>query len=476
MECLVTKLRGVINDDSLIGLNELRINFDMNTNPVKGGSNKHCSINIGNYSGGELKVKIIGNGYISESDSLVTEKEVTIPKTGDEYKILYFTDDVETISIDSKHYLSKLSLRYCRDAVIRTSDFEYCEHLIDYEIYSSQFVGDVSLLLKNYANELRTKANLILTNRDRNADKMNLYGDISSVLNNFNANVRTKEYVYIIGNNIKGKLTWLPNNLELASDILLDFNSISDVPASFAYSSGNKGKHTISGDISVLGTISDIKGFNHISTVFSTISGDISSVFGTNYKGKNLKMTRIRCEDVCDISKFKSASMLIFSNLNADDNRHIPCTWTKGAYSKPYLLALENIYMQSGTEDLIVDMSTKGVSPEANLSFYKVITIKSMDLSSATPEITAAISTLASKGVSVGITYLKSKNVSTFALSSIQEDKYAIVYKNDELIIEPTNLKNATVCAANDCTYAEFNNIEEANNFITSKGIKRLNI
>lgn len=50
-------------------------------------------------------------------------------------------------------------------------------------------------------------------------------------------------------------------------------------------------------------------------------------------------------------------------------------------------------------------------------------------------------------------------------------NKYAIVYKGNELVIEPTDLRNATVSAANDCSYKEFDTLEDAQMFIKSANL-----
>ena len=76
-------------------------------------------------------------------------------------------------------------------------------------------------------------------------------------------------------------------------------------------------------------------------------------------------------------------------------------------------------------------------------------------LADAAENIISAINTLSGKGVTVGITYLGGLKEASL-MSEKTTNKYAIVYKDNELIIEPTSLNNSTVIAANDCIHKEF--------------------
>lgn len=88
-------------------------------------------------------------------------------------------------------------------------------------------------------------------------------------------------------------------------------------------------------------------------------------------------------------------------------------------------------------------------------------------MADATENITSAINTLSGKGVTVSITYLGGSREASL-MSEKTTNKYAIVYKDNELIIEqPTNLNNSTVIAANDCIYKEFESKEEAKEFVS---------
>lgn len=129
--------------------------------------------------------------------------------------------------------------------------------------------------------------------------------------------------------------------------------------------------------------------------------------------------------------------------------------------------------MQSHTEDMLVDMATKSLSPTATETYEKVISVRALDLASATENITSAISTLSGKGVTVTVTYLGGTNGISLMSLDTQAAKYAIVYKGKELIVEPADLNHATVSAAYDCTYKEFDTLEEAQAFITSNGLAK---
>lgn len=69
---------------------------------------------------------------------------------------------------------------------------------------------------------------------------------------------------------------------------------------------------------------------------------------------------------------------------------------------------------------------------------------------------------------------MRADGIALMSALDVNASKYGIVYKGKELIIEPMNLSNSTVSAAYDCTYKEFNSIEEAQLFIKSNGLKKV--
>lgn len=69
-------------------------------------------------------------------------------------------------------------------------------------------------------------------------------------------------------------------------------------------------------------------------------------------------------------------------------------------------------------------------------------------LTDATGNITSAISTLSGKGVTVIITYLGGSKEASLLSEKKTANKYAIVYKGKNLLVEPTDLRHATVSAA----------------------------
>lgn len=59
-------------------------------------------------------------------------------------------------------------------------------------------------------------------------------------------------------------------------------------------------------------------------------------------------------------------------------------------------------------------------------------------------------------------------------MSEREAAKYGIVYKGKELIVEPADITKTLIAAANDCTYKEFDTLEEAQAFVSSNGLVKV--
>lgn len=91
MDCLVTKLKGSVNDDSLLKLEEFRMKFDMASDVNLEDSDTHGHISVDQITDyGGYTVSVIGNGYIGTSDSNVTSKSINVTSLTS----IYLTDDV----------------------------------------------------------------------------------------------------------------------------------------------------------------------------------------------------------------------------------------------------------------------------------------------------------------------------------------------------------------------------------------------
>lgn len=477
MDCLVTKLKGVVNDDSLVKMDEFRIKFDMSSEALKdtGQTNTHSKIRLDAL--GDYTVSVIGPGYIGTEDSSVVSKTLNFKynEESNTFEFIYLTDDVEELSITGKYHMSYFHAQYCRDYEFDISNLNYSKNLQNINIYSDKAKGDVSNLFKyvNVSNFIYSNV-LVLYSRDgTSVGNTGLYGDITEVINRLAKNPNGLLYLNLGALNIHGTIKGIVSSNYIlgpfCGDITLDLSGLnfSGKTVRITSSAVKNSKVKLTGDVSSLKSATAIDIIQFIAGEKCEISGDIIDAITGKYRREMIKLSRIKNTKVQDFSKLTSTdSFLLISTMYSEDDWHIPFTWTKNGYQGQYIIALESVYMQSHTEDMLVDMASKNLNPKAVKPFYKIMTIRALDLEGPTGNITSAISTLSGKGVTVGITYLGgSKEVSL--MNSDIANKYAIVYKDNELIIEPTSLNNSTVAAAKDCIYKEFESKAEAEEFIS---------
>lgn len=474
MDCLVTKLKGVVNDSSLLRMDELRVKFDMGYESPKESGKQHYYIYLS--VRGSFSVTVIGNGYIGFTDSTVTSKTIEA-NSGDTYSSANFfiTDDVEELRISNKYNLSYISFKFCRTVKLNVEDLYYLKYLRGLEIYSYGVTGDVSGLFKNSNLEESQGASLIVLNKSRDSSiESDVYGDVTELLKRIERNPHGISFIALNAPNITGTIHVVAENYSLGNscgDITLDLSELDFSGKVVRVSKSNSAYgFKIIGDITSLKSTNRIDEFTVICDVPSELKGDITDIMNGRFNNSLLKFGNIKMTTVQDMSKFNCASLRCLSNQHATDDWHIDWTWTKSGYQGQYIIATENVYMQSHTEDMLVDMATKEVSPNDTESYMKAIKINALDLSSATENILEAIETLSEKGITVSINYLKAAN-SAMLLKAKAASKYGIVYKGKDLIVEPTDISKATISAAYDCTYKEFGTYDEAKAYVDAHGL-----
>ena len=445
--------------------------FDMTSDVNLEDSKTHGYIGVDQIpNSGGYTVSVIGNGYIGTSDSNVTSKSINVTSSTN----IYLTDDVEELSFSNKYNIRTISCRYCRDAIFNIADLDYSP-LMNLELYSSVVYGDVSNLFKNSNTSSAMSPSIFaLYSKIGRESNKGLYGDVTETIKRVAANPNGMSYINFNAPNVSGRIEGIASSYVIGADcgdITLDITGVdfSGKRITIANDVSNDiSKFKITGDVSSLKSASYIH-FVVAPRIQCQLSGDWPTILNSHETHTLIKLGRIKMTTVQDLSKLNVPSVTLFSNLSATEDWHTDCTWTEGSYQGQYIIALENIYMQSGTEDMLVDFATKSVNPKATQSYEKTLNIHALDLSSATGNITSAVSTLSGKGITVSITY-HGEAVRTLSRANVVP-KYAIVYKGKDLIIEPTDLNKATVSAAYDCTYKEFNSLEEAKAFVSSNGL-----
>lgn len=483
MDCLVTKLKGAVNDDTLLKMDEFRIKFDMSSEALKDTENSHTHSNIRLDAIGDYTVSVIGPGYIGTEDSSVVSKALNFKYDAgsNTSEFIYLTDDVEELSITGKYYMSFFHAQYCRDYEFDISNLNYSKNLKYINIYSDKAKGDVSNLFKEVdATKFDATSMLVLYSRNgTSVGNTGLYGDITEVINRLAKNSKGLSFLNLGTLNIHGTIKGLVSSNYVfgpfCGDITLDLSglNLSGKTVRITSSRVENSKVKLTGDVSSLKSAAYINIIQFVAGENCEISGDIIDAITGKYQGDMLKFGNIKNTTPQDFSKLTSIdnNLIIISNQYSSEDWHIPFTWTKNGYQGPYIIALESVYMQSHTEDMLVDMASKSLSPNAVQTYQKLMTINALDLAGATENITSAISTLSGKGVTVSITYLGgSKGISL--MNSDMANKYAIVYKGKELLVEPTDLRHATVSAAYDCTYKEFDSYEKAQAYIDEHGLE----
>lgn len=475
MDCLVTKLKGSVNDDSLLKVGEFRMKFDMTSdvNPKDSETHGHIYVDLIPNSGG-FTVSVIGDGYIGTSDSNVTSESINVTSPTN----IYVTDDVKELSFSNKYNIMSINCRYCRDTIFNIADLDYSS-LIILELYSSGVYGDVSNLFKNSdMSSAVSSSMLVLFSKIGGESNKGLYGDITEVVNRLAKNPNGLRYLNLDMPNVHGTIKGIvSSNYAFGSscgDITLDLSGLNlsgKTVKITSYTAGNN-KAKLTGDVSSLKSATLINLIQFEAEGKSEISGDIIDAITGKYQGDILKFTNTKSTTTQDFSKLTSAdNLLIISNQFSTEDWHIPFTWTKDGYQGQYIIALETVYMQSHTEDMLVDMASKNLNPNAVKTYHKSMSIMALDLAGATESITSAINTLSGKGVTVSITYLGGAKGASL-MSEETGNKFAIVYKGKDLIIEPTDLNKATVSAAYDCTYKEFDSYEEAQAYVDANGLE----
>ena len=153
------------------------------------------------------------------------------------------------------------------------------------------------------------------------------------------------------------------------------------------------------------------------------------------------------------------------SSTAVDQDKSTGFSWGGiGSTGRTFLLACENVKITSGAEQYIKDMAILplyGSLPSD--PWYKIISIHA-DVNTESPEVSSAISTIQSKGVTVIITAL-AKPIMSRAVNTIE--KWGIAVRNGVAISQPFNTANTKVFPSDGVSVRVFTTREEAEELIT---------
>ena len=462
MDCLITKLKGSVSDNSLLKLDEFRIAVSNN-----GASGGNAYITLF----GATRVSTINGESILSTDGASYSNSIT--PTGDGRVYL----NKESMEVNKKYELSVIG-KYGVTTLRSVSPFvlsgdinflNYVNGFTTYNLLSSGLKGKIKF--KNI-NEFRVWGdNINYTNPD-------LFFDLESIL-------RTATAIEDVGS-----INYLP--------VSSDFLDITNADISFIkLVSPGAGKPVrintalekletlyMSGNSSIILSASAIKQMTLLKTFIinseindSRCDGDlIDALSDKSLTGSYPFLYRIVTTSEQTLNKFPSNIYGIACWVK--DRKYMPLVWTTPSTQRDYILSISGGHIKLGTAQFIKDMSKLSLHSSATENYQRKIDVISDDLTSSAAsedgELQTAISTLQGKGVTVSIEYSDTA-VNGIAVMSVKETpKYGIVYKGKELIVEPADTSKTLIAPANDCTYKEFNSLEEARTFISSNGLVKV--
>lgn len=463
MECLVTKLKGTVNDSTLLGLNELRLTLHYED----GFASNALKLRVAN----SAIIKALGGKMISLSNGSGYSPSVEIP--ANVFTPIYFQEGDTEISIPNKYDLQRIQNEVENGIYLKNLDIDslkYCKNLSTINsIVDSGIHGNIESL----SNTPLTM--LVLINNNAEAGKIR--GDIS-VLDN----IPTKN-IQDVFSGVTGELKKITKYLVLfmaseENDASLNVISESDVDAECSNVQVKMNVRNLN-----LNWLSKCHAIKSLGNLFSDTDKDVNVSGNVCTLAKDLNIAgsifikNAKGTDVQTLSDLpNSVYFLTQANRLGNKSLLLPLSWNGNTSGRTDLLALENVHFKTGTAQFIKDMS-KCNNSHTSQNYYQAISIALADdltqsAAQEDSELQDAISTLQGKGVTVSMVYSDTATNSISLMSAKEASKYGIVYKGKELIVEPTDTSKELIAPANDCLYQEFDTYEEAQAYVDANGLE----
>lgn len=345
-KCLVTKLNGTVDNDSLMHIGEFRIKIGKVSNPTKDSQ----LIKIGVTSDTELR--IVGDGYFT--DSTLTQnkgKKITISRNDEVSNEVYVSNGDIELAVMNKYNLFEISMpssKYNMDRVYDLDALKYSAQLRSLDANNSKVFGNLNSL-----SNCTRFSSIVLTNTL-------VTGNIS-VFADKNMGVVNLATTAVVGD---------ISNLKNSSNLSLL----------------NVSNTAISGDISILGNKNNLR---YLSIANSGLYGDISA-FRNNSNIKELGLIKLNCTG--DLATLPDNILFI-------DNTGGSGKFSWGASTRQNILAMFNIKTDDVDKILNAMASMKAKFIGAD-SWYHTISL----IGTRTSASDAAVATLQSKGYTVSVT------------------------------------------------------------------------
>ena len=350
-KCLVTKLKGVIDNAELLKIGEMRIKVGKAPSHPNDAQGIKVGFNTPTVLG------IVGDGYFTNKEmSLDNGKKITVNPQFDGQ--LVYVSQACTVSISNKYELNLLyswekgTDPYNEDVVFDIADIAFSNMLESLSVCFTNVYGDIAAVkkLKNL----------------KSVDFRNslVYGDIANLKDLVGLTSAAFE-----GERITGDISSLKNCLKLSS-LHISRSSITGDIASL------KGiKNLVSLGVINSSAFGDITALN-----LSKIAGRILSVYGSDgFSG--------------DLGKIDDNILYVVGSTGKSK-----FTWTRGS-TRTKILACMDIFCDK-IDDMLIDMSEMEAEFVDSNVIYKNIKLKGTRTSASD----AAVATLQQKGYTVSIT------------------------------------------------------------------------
>lgn len=351
-KCLVTKLKGVVSNESLNRIGEFRFRVSKVQNPTATTAGKSISVVA------DITFTIVGDGYFTDATLTKNLGKVKVISPSDGLINVFFSNgDYEVVVSNKYNGLEKFQTfalgysNYGANIEFDLEDFKYSKSLLFLSVVGSQAIGDLKEL-----SGVTTLTQISLNGC------ANITGNSKSI----------------------SKLKQL-TVLELPSQVTGNLSDISDMKqmSDITLEGSN-----ITGDLS---SITDFTELKSLSIRNGNITGDIASL-------RNTKVGMCLIDNgvyTGDLARFPSTQGAVLYALNEASK----FTWSSRSASD-YIFAIRTTGTIDNLDGMLQDLSKCQVGYSGNEQWKKNITIKGTRTSASD----AAVQALQQKGYSVSIT------------------------------------------------------------------------
>ena len=254
-KCLITKLKGSVNNNNLLKIGEMRLRIAKNVTPTS--TVRKIDFNVSK----PITLGIVGEGYFTDSN-LAENKGKTVTLNPGE-KSIFVSNDVEEIAILDKYSIIKFSSNYGKTLSLDISALKYSTALVELYLPNTQVDGNIGDLK---ALTALTKLYLPNTQVDGNI------GDLKALT--------ALQYLFVFDTQVNGNIGDLKALTALTSLSLSGTQvngNIGDLKALTALTNLNifNSQTPLTGDVGTLGTLTKC---TDIGLKYCKLTGDLATL------------------------------------------------------------------------------------------------------------------------------------------------------------------------------------------------------